>query len=580
MAEALRRFAWRWGRAVSSSRLLKSAWALGCAAILSACSSGMRRFPLADPLWVDPDQTPFLPRPQERYSGLGWDAADQTLFRPITRFFAVDPGGEAINVNALDEVADSSWFVNRLGRHPMTVAEVARGACDETPLIAQGIWTVIGAKPSGDNPGFLIRADDGREYLLKFDRPRQPERATTADVVGALVYHAAGYFVPCNRVVSFDASILRIDPHAMTDDGYDRKQRLTQAHIDGILRQAGRFSDGSYRANASVLLEGEPLGPFRYQGRRRDDPNDVVPHEDRRDLRGSYVLASWLNHFDSREQNTLETWVQSQPQGGYVRHHILDFGDSLGSLWDWDELSRRLGHAYYLDFPYLAEDFVTLGFVSRPWDNATFGPTGRVFGYYRIDSFVPDRWRPGYPNPAFSRMTERDAAWMARIIARFRREHIEAIVDQAKLSRRWVRDELVRVLLGRQEKILRRWLGRLSPLTDPVVVPRQQARPDLCLTDLALLADVVPHDQRLYAARAWMGTELRSVPLALAPAQANHVCVQLPTSASPTYLIVDVHANRHNEKPKPPARVHLYYLGGQRFHVAGLERPEHCEPPG
>jgi hypothetical protein len=30
--------------------------------------------------------------------------------RPISDFWAVDPAGESINVNSLDEVPDSSWF--------------------------------------------------------------------------------------------------------------------------------------------------------------------------------------------------------------------------------------------------------------------------------------------------------------------------------------------------------------------------------------------------------------------------------------------------------------------------------------
>ena len=45
-------------------------------------------------------------------------------------------------------------------------------------------------------------------------------------------------------------------------------------------------------------------------------------------------------------------------------------------------------------------------------------------------AFEPDDWKPGYPNPAFSRMKEQDAAWMARIIAEFSDEHLrEAPTD-------------------------------------------------------------------------------------------------------------------------------------------------------
>ena len=33
----------------------------------------------------------------------------------------------AMNVNSLDEVPDSTWFTNRIGRREMSIAEIVRG---------------------------------------------------------------------------------------------------------------------------------------------------------------------------------------------------------------------------------------------------------------------------------------------------------------------------------------------------------------------------------------------------------------------------------------------------------------------
>ena len=66
--------------------------------------------------------------------------------------------------------------------------------------------------------------------------------------------------------------------------------------------KAVRLKDGRVRALASRFLPGRPLGPFRYEGVRSDDPNDVIPHQNRRELRGGRLLAAWLNHHDAREQ--------------------------------------------------------------------------------------------------------------------------------------------------------------------------------------------------------------------------------------------------------------------------------------
>ena len=55
---------------------------------------------------------------------------------------------------------------------------------------------------------------------------------------------------------------------------------------------------------ASKGISGKDVGPFKYFGTRPDDPNDIHPHEHRRELRAMRVFGAWLNHDDSRAINT------------------------------------------------------------------------------------------------------------------------------------------------------------------------------------------------------------------------------------------------------------------------------------
>lgn len=551
---------------------------IGCAA------GGVRQYPLKAPLRVDGDRRPFKGEPEEYFSPFGWDAANQTIFRPIAQFFAVDPGERAKNVNALDEVPDSSWFTNRIGQYEMTPEQVARGPCVTPQLDVRGPWTVTGAKPNGANPGFLIKASDDRRYLLKFDGVIEGPRPTAADVVGSRIYHAAGYFVPCNRIVYFHDRILRIDPDAEAEDEQGNDVPLARHHIDTVLSKALRLPDGRYRANASLFIEGKPIGPWTYEDTRDDDPNDVIPHEDRRELRGARVLAAWTNHFDSREQNTLAAFMKQDSDMGYVRHYVIDFGDCFGSIWEPPMLGRRIGYAYYLDFNYVAEDFLTLGLVRRPWDRARFGPTGAVFSYYDVELFEPHAWRPGYPNPAFGRMDEGDAAWAARIVARFTDEHIDAIVAMARFDNPAHAARLSGVLKGRRDKVLRRYLTRRSPLTDPTVRIAKTGS-FLCLSDLGVISGVASASSRAYAARLVWPPDLDGLETLPVHGQSAHqVCVPLPPSSArassqPRYGIVDVWVSSGAEAI-PPARVHLYDTGSGGYRVVALERPGSHRPPG
>jgi hypothetical protein len=557
--------------------------------LVCGCGAGLRRFPLAEPMWRDPDMHPFAPAPEGFYSSFSWDGADNAVFRPISEFFLFRPSRAAINVNALDEVPDSSWFTNRLSRRLMTPEEAAIGACDTLAYEPPGPWTIVGGKPDGANPGFQIEDAEGVRYLLKTDGDLQAERPGAADAIAALMHHAAGYYVPCNRVVVFDRSILALGEGVEIKRTSGAREPLTEEVVDRVLSKATRLADGRYRASVSQFIDGRPIGPFRYHGLMDDDPNDVVPHEHRRDLRGLYVMSSWTSHIDSRQENTMAAWIETDEEthAGYVRHYQLDMGDCFGIIHDWDELVKRFGHSGYLDGAHITADFLTLGLVDRPWYHAEYGDAGKTLGYFDAFRYEPDAWRPGYANNAYDQLQEGDAAWMTRIVARFRNPLIRAMVERGRFSDPVVESELIRILIERRDKILRRWLTRLSPLTWPDVRASEEGGAEVCLQDLATWSRIRSRGLRRYFASAWYGDRLEPLPLGEPRiADDSYVCVPLPEvpgagREDPPYLVVDVVAASDGLETTHPARLHFIALGSETpdYRLVGLERPDSDAEP-
>lgn len=168
------------------------------------------------------------------------------------------------------------------------------------------------AKTEGVTPGVFAAGAGGKAYLFKVDGEFRPEQASAADLVGSRIHHAAGYNAPCNRVVFLRPEQLTLGPEATREDIRGEELPLRRQDLDAIVARAARLPDGRIRALASELLPGEPLGPFRYSGTRKDDPNDVIPLQHRRELRASGLLAAWLRRIDIREQNSLDVWVSRE----------------------------------------------------------------------------------------------------------------------------------------------------------------------------------------------------------------------------------------------------------------------------
>lgn len=289
-----------------------------------------------------------------------------------------------------------------------------------------------------------------------------------------------------------------------------------------------------------------------------------------------WVIAAWTGHIDARAENNMDAWIEVGGDRGYVRHYVLDVGDSFGIAFPGSQLlSQSFGVSYYLDLQHIAEDFFSLGFIDRPYFDAPRGPAGDVLGWFDVERFDPETWRVGYPNPAFDRATERDRAWMARILGRFTEAHIRAAVDEGHFSEPRVANELVRILLGRQRRILERYLTRLSPLAFPDVEGGE-----LCLRDLAIESELRDPETRRYGARAWAGWPPREHSWLRTSAHDGTVCLSLPDAGGERdYWVIDVVAETIGRERAAPLRVHLYQLGASSYRVVGLERPSDASAP-
>lgn len=436
--------------------------AIGWAVDAAADAARGPRFRPDDPVRVDPDTVADAGGVSEQELSQYYDFLRHTFRLPGDRRPI-----PAVNVNTMDEVPDSMWFVERIGRGTMTVDEIVRGP-DRLIDFDPRDWVIVAAKNSGLQPGFraVVAGDPGGQiFQVEFDPPDYPELATGAEIIGTAIYHALGYHVVENYLVSVDPSRVSIAPTATIREPGGGERPFTRDDLHRVLRRAARRPDGTYRAIASRFAPGTPRGRFRYYGTRPDDPNDIHPHEHRRELRGARVFAAWLAHDDSRANNTLDM-LEGPPGAQYLRHYMFDFGSIMGSATTGPN-EPRSGHAYLIEKGPDVRTLLTFGLWRPPWARGRAPRVAPAAGPFTGDGFDPVAWRPEYPNPAFENMQPADAFWAARRVVRFSDEILRAIVAKARYSDPAAAEQIVEALAARRDAIARAWLPAVTPIVDP-----------------------------------------------------------------------------------------------------------------
>jgi hypothetical protein len=510
---------------------MKRSW-IPCALAASACAATSPpvpavRFVNTPPVAVVNDRLDVPKQPASRAFYENLYHYDAVLQRRIVRALELAPPRRALGVNAYDEVPDSTWFTNRIGTHELSTEQLVVGPLTLDSPELHKPWTIKSTKSGTSDFGFLVTDARGEKFMIKFDAPGFAEQETATHVIVGRLLWACGFNVTEDFIVHLTGDDLVVAPDATISDELGDKHPLTRAEIDRRLATLDRDADGRLRAMASRWLDGKTLGGHPSEGVRRDDPNDRIPHELRRDLRGAYSIFEWVDHVDVQESNFVDAWVKDRanPKLHYVRHYLIDFGKSLGVMAT-TGLDPRRGHAYVIDFADMARSLAEVGLVERSWEPRRT-PRLRGVGLFDAATYDPGAWKNDYPVYApFLRADRLDKFWGAKILIRFTRDQLHAVVETGQLSDPRAVEYVTDTLVARQRATAAYWFARVNPLDHFALTAGQ-----LCFDDLALVYGFSPATTTSYRATGYTRDAQAFGGAALRPDAAGHACVPVALAA-------------------------------------------------
>jgi len=423
----------------------------------SACIDRDDR-PISMPMVRDPNLAENLYR-----EGI-MDQLSQIFDIPDKILWALQPVGvktnqRAVNINKYDEVPASSWFTPRNHVRSLKPEEVRNGP--QGPVHPEPPYTITSTKKGGVTAGFQMKDAADHKWIVKLDPKGYPQLGSGAAVVSSRLIWAAGYNFSQDEAFSFTRDELKIDDELRK--GKDGEAPFTDEFLDAMLRE-GATANGRYYAAASLFLKGKPAGPLSFHNRRDDDPNDWYHHKNRRELRGLYVVYSWVNNWDVKDQQSLDMFHEDEgSKEGHLVHNLLDASGSLGAAGQGPK-PLPTGYEQRIDLGWTMKRILTLGFVVEPWRKVKQESGMPSVGNFDAEGFKPKVWQGYQLIPPWREMTRADAYWGAKVVASFTDAQIAAAIDAAGYEDPSAKDYLFRILAERRNRIARTWFKEVTPL--------------------------------------------------------------------------------------------------------------------
>jgi hypothetical protein len=517
------------------------------------------------PRYYEDDPISREPEPQDASGAQPWRIG--LLFDLSYNLFVTSKykpsGTRARNINTIDEVPDSSWFTNRVGTKALTPEEIVAGPTPGRPPAPER-WTIIREKSAGANPGFTAKDGNGETWFLSFDGQDHPEGDTAAVITATKLFWGLGYNQVDTFLTTFDPKHVEIDPTATAKRPNGKRTPYTRRDMQEILDLTSKSADGTYRVVAGRLLSGKIVGGFRYDGTRPDDPNDIVPHEHRRELRALRVFGAWTNLTDLKAGNTIDV-VVSENSRAIVKHYLQDVGSTFGTAngeHEWD-----IGWEHFYEAGPTKRRLFSFGFALSPWQTVPYEEYKSI-GRFEGDRFDPREWKPQTPTTAYLELRADDAFWAARRVAAFTEAQIRAAVQAGHLTDPKAEKHLGDAILKRRDKIAAVYL----PAVNPIVNPALDASGTLTFENAAVAAGVAPAPTGYRA--AWFRFDnATGATSPIGETRGTSASLAAPSAGlSGDFIALDVSA----DAPKYPAwqvpvRI-VFHRAGAGWKLVGLER--------